>query len=189
MMRQNRGEKVTMGMQAVWDHIRLAAERTPDNIALVDDRSDRQLTFAELVEDVEAAAAGLGAAGLRPGQKVATMLPNVLEHVIAILALHRLGTVVCMINPRLKPEEAGMLIADAGMAGAVCVADPAIIAAARDALPIDAPVLTVGGVANGTAAFETCHANGYELPPWSSPTRKVWPSCFIRPVPPACPRA
>ena len=120
-MRQNREEKVTMGMQAVWDHIRLAAERTPDNIALVDDRSDRQLTFAELVEDVEAAAAGLGAAGLRPGQKVATMLPNVLEHVIAILALHRLGTVVCMINPRLKPEEAGMLIADAGMAGAVCV--------------------------------------------------------------------
>ena len=60
MMRQNRGEKVTMGMQSVWDHIRLAAERTPDNIALVDDRSDRQLTFAELVEDVEAAAAGLG---------------------------------------------------------------------------------------------------------------------------------
>lgn len=169
MMRQNRGEKVTMGMQAVWDHIRLAAERTPDNIAVVDDRSERQLTFAELVEDVEAAAAGLGAAGLKPGQNVATMLPNVLEHVIAILALHRLGTVVCMINPRLKPEEAGMLIADADMAGAVCVADPAIIAAARDALPIDAPLLTVGGVANGTVAFETCHATGYELPPWSSP--------------------
>ena len=116
---------------------------------------------------------------------MATMLPNVLEHVIAILALHRLGTVVCMINPRLKPEEAGMLSPMSG--GAVCVADPAIIAAAR-ALPGDAPVLTVGGVADGTAAFETpqtdmSYRSGHHR------TRKVWPSCFIRPVPPACPKA
>ena len=72
-----------MGMQTVWDHIWLAADRTPDNIAVVDDRSDRRLTFAELVDEVETAAAGLAEAGLRPGQYVATVLPNVLQHVIA----------------------------------------------------------------------------------------------------------
>ena len=122
-MRQNQGEKVTMGMQSVWDHIRLAAERTPDNIALVDDRSDRQLTFAELVEDVEAAAAGLGAAGAETRTESG-------DHAAERAGTRDRdpgaapGTVVCMINPRLKPEEAvRMLIADAGMAGAVCVAD------------------------------------------------------------------
>ncbi|MGB0630331.1 MAG: AMP-binding protein, partial [Alphaproteobacteria bacterium] len=158
-----------MGMQTVWDHIRLAASRTPDNIAVVDDRSDRKLTFSELVEEVESAAAGLAAAGLQPGQYVATALPNVLQHVIAILALHRLGAVVCMINPRLKPEEAGSLMADAGMAGVVCAADPDIVVAARTALPAGAPILTVGGETDGTAAFETCRADAPALPDWTPP--------------------
>ena len=158
-----------MGMQTVWDHVRLAAERTPDGIAVVDDLTDRRLSFAELVADVESAAAGLRAAGLEPGQHVATVLPNVLQHVIAILALHRLGAVVCMINPRLKPEEAGLLMADAGMAGVVCVPDPAIVSAARESLPENAPILTVGGDIAGATAFENCRADKFELPVWASP--------------------
>lgn len=158
-----------MGMQTVWDHVRLAAERTPHGIAVVDDRSDRTLSFAELVAEVESAAAGLSAAGLKPGQHVATVLPNVLQHVIAILALHRLGTVVCMINPRLKPEEAGLLMADAGMAGAICASDPAIVAAARDSLLQNAPILTVGDETDGMLAFEACRSDASGLPAWSSP--------------------
>jgi len=158
-----------MGMQTVWDHIWLAADRTPDNIAVVDDRGDRRLTFAELVDEVETAAAGLAEAGLRPGQYVATVLPNVLQHVIALLALHRLGAVVCMINPRLKPDEAGSLIADADMAGAVCIADEDIVAAARAALPENAPILTVGGEFDGAATFETCRADAADLTAWTPP--------------------
>lgn len=158
-----------MGMQTVWDHIRLAAERTPDGLAVVDDRSDRRLSFTELMQEVESAAAGLAAAGLRPGEHVATVLPNVLEHVIAILALHRLGTVVCMINPRLKPEETGSLMADAGMTGAVCVADQAIVDAARSALPDSAPILTIGGEVDGTKPFEACRSNRDNLPGWTPP--------------------
>ena len=158
-----------MGMQTIWDHIRLAAERTPDGMAVVDDRSDRRLSFLELVNEVESAAAGLADAGLQPGAYVATVLPNVLEHVIAILALHRLGAVVCMINPRLKPEEAGLLMSDAGMTGAVCVADPAIVDAARSALPENAPILTVGGEGGGTASFENCRSSRERLPVWTPP--------------------
>ena len=51
-------------MQTVWDHIRLAAERTPDHIAMQDDRTDRVLTFAELVREVETVAAGFADAGV-----------------------------------------------------------------------------------------------------------------------------
>ena len=158
-----------MGMQSVWDHIRLAAERTPNGIAVVDDRSERCVTYLELVEEVESAAAGLFSAGIQPGQFVATILPNVLEHIFAILALHRLGTIVCMINPRLKPEEAGDLMVDAGMAGAICASDPEIVSAARMALPDGAPIFTVGGVEDHDNSFKMCRGDRAGLPAWKSP--------------------
>ena len=158
-----------MGMQSVWDHIRLAAERTPSGIAVVDDRSERCVTYLELVEEVENAAAGLFSAGFQPGQFVATILPNVLEHIFAILALHRLGTIVCMINPRLKPEEAGDLMVDAGMAGAICASDPEIVSAARMALPDGAPIFTVGGVEDHDNSFKMCRGDRAGLPAWKSP--------------------
>lgn len=158
-----------MGMQSVWDHIRLAAERTPSGIAVVDDRSERCITYLELVEEVENAAAGLFSAGFQPGQFVATILPNVLEHIFAILALHRLGTIVCMINPRLKPEEAGDLMVDAGMAGAICASDPEIVSAARMALPDGAPIFTVGGVEDHDNSFKMCRGDRAGLPAWKSP--------------------
>ena len=158
-----------MGMQTVWDHIRLAADRTPSHIAVVDDQSARTLTFTDLIYEVECVAAGLAAVGLKPGQHVGTVLPNVLQHVIAILALHRLGAIVCMINPRLKPNEAGQLIADARMSGVLCVADEGVVTAARAVLPEDAPILVVGGPTEGDCAFEKCRGDGAELPDWMPP--------------------
>ena len=156
-------------MQTVWDHIRLATDRTPGNIAVVDDQSGRQLTYADLVAEVESTAAGLRAAGLRRGQRFATALPNVLEQIFALLALHRLGTVVCIINPRLKPEEAAQLMHDAGAAGVVCLPDAEILAAGRDALPQDAPVLAVGERVEGVSPFESCRADANDLPDWTPP--------------------
>ncbi|MEE2997625.1 MAG: AMP-binding protein, partial [Pseudomonadota bacterium] len=158
-----------MGMQTVWDHIRLAADRTPSHIAVVDDQSARTLTFTDLIYEVECVAAGLAAVGLKPGQHVGTVLPNVLQHVIAILALHRLGAIVCMINPRLKPNEAGQLIADARMSGVLCVADEGVVTAARAVLPEDAPILVVGGPTEGDCAIEKCRGDGAELPDWMPP--------------------
>ena len=59
-------------MQTVWDHIRLAADRTPDQVAMVDDRSDKTLTFSGLVEEVDAVAAGLASLDIGSGDRVAT---------------------------------------------------------------------------------------------------------------------
>ena len=91
-------------MQTAWDHVRLAAERTPGHLAIVDDQNDRSYTIQQLVEEVEAVAAGFMEGGIGPGQRTATVLPNVIEHAVAILAFHRLRTEVCLVNPRLKPE-------------------------------------------------------------------------------------
>lgn len=156
-------------MQTVWDHVRLAAARTPGHPAVVDDRSDRELSFSDLVAETEAMSAGFAAAGIRAGDRIATMMPNFLEHAIAILALHRLGTVVCMINPRLKPDEAAALIGDGGITGLVCPADEEIVVPARATLPTGAPVFTFGGVIGDSQDLSTCRADAAGLPPWQTP--------------------
>lgn len=156
-------------MQTVWDHVRLAAARTPGHPAIIDDRSDRQLSFAELIAEAEAMAAGFAASGIAHGRRVATMLPNVLEHAVAILALHRLGAVVCLINPRLKPEEAAALMADGDVTGLVCPADEAIVIAARGELPSDAPVVTFGGTIGDSQDLATCRGDATTLAPWMTP--------------------
>ena len=130
-------------MQTVWDHVRLAAARTPDHAAIVDDRSERRLTYGQLIAEAETVAAGLADAGVAPGCRVATMLSNLWEHAIAILALHRLGTVPCLVNPRLKPDEAGAPIRDGGIAAAIRMTDA--YGAVRDSLPSGAPLFCVGG--------------------------------------------
>ena len=160
-------------MQTVWDHIRLAASRTPGRIAIVDDKTDRTLTFAGLVAEAETVAAGLSRAGIAPGDRVATVLPNVLAHAIAILAVHRLGAVLCLVNPRLKPDEAGALIADGSVSSAICVADDAMVSAVQAALPPGAPLYTLGGAADRTDGdtrdFAACRGDAANLPAWQTP--------------------
>jgi 2-furoate---CoA ligase len=156
-------------MQTVWDHIRLAADRTPDRTAVVDDRTDRTLTYAELVGETECVAAGLAGAGISPGDRVATMLPNILEHAIALLAVHRLGAVLCMINPRLKSDEAGALMADGGVSAVICSADEETVAAARVALPSGTLIFTVGGEVPETQDLAACRGAAATLAPWRIP--------------------
>lgn len=156
-------------MQTVWDHVRLAADRTPDRTAIVDDRSERSLSYTGLVEEVETVAAGLSAIGIGPGDRVATALPNFLDHAILLLAVHRLGAVLCLINPRLKPNEAAALMADSGVVAVMCMADDQVVAAARAALKDDVPILTAGGVVDGTADLSACRGEASLLAPWQRP--------------------
>ncbi|MEC7490552.1 MAG: AMP-binding protein [Pseudomonadota bacterium] len=156
-------------MQTVWDHVRLAAERTPDKTAIVDDRTKRSFNYRELVDEVETVAAGLMEKGIGPGQRTATVLPNVIEHTIAILALHRLKTEVCLINPQLKPEEVGALITEGECIAVVCLGDDRIAEAAREAIPEGGTVFSVEASTDFTADFSSCRGNSLELGPWVSP--------------------
>ena len=82
------------GYELLW----MAAERTPMHPALIDDRTDRRLTYAELIAEVDAVAAGFAARGIGRGVRVAIALPGVWEHCIAILALMRLNAVYKHVN-------------------------------------------------------------------------------------------
>ena len=89
-------------MLSTFDLVWMAAERAPNHLAIVDDRTDRRLTFSQLMEEIELVAAGLAARHIRSGMRVATVLPSTFDHCIALLALSRLGAVPALINFRLR---------------------------------------------------------------------------------------
>ncbi|MGH7944412.1 MAG: AMP-binding protein [Opitutaceae bacterium] len=153
-------------MQTIHDLVRLAAARNPGQLAIVDDRTDRRLTYRQLIEEIDAYAAGFFAAGVRPGTIVATVLPNLYEHALAILSLHRLGAAPALINPRLKPEEAAGLVRQGEMNAAVMLPDEAGVRAVSGVLPRGAPLITVGPGPAGSRMLESCRADPKAIAPW-----------------------
>jgi long-chain acyl-CoA synthetase len=142
-------------MTSVADLIPAAAQRRPDKPALI--HGEAVITYGELEDRVARCAGALQALDIEPGDRVALLLGNVPEFVVALHgALHR-GAVAAPLNVMLTPEELGFILADGG-ASAV-VADPALapaVLAVRDRLPSLRHVLVTGTgpVPRGAASFE-----------------------------------
>ncbi len=79
------------------------AARYPNRVAL--DFYGATTTYAELLDQVERAAQALHEAGVRAGDRVAVILPNCPQHVVAFYAVLRLGAVVAEHNPLASAEE------------------------------------------------------------------------------------
>ncbi|MFH8800883.1 long-chain fatty acid--CoA ligase [Streptomyces sp. NPDC017936] len=71
-------------------------------------------SYAELDERSARAAALLRAEGVRPGDRVAVMLPNVPEFVVLYYAALRAGAIVVPLNPLLKERETAYHLTDSG---------------------------------------------------------------------------
>lgn len=79
-----------------------ALRRRDDHIAVIaggEDRPVTQLTYAELAEQVAAAAAGLRALGVARGDRVGGFLPNVPETLVAFLATASIGAIWSCCSP------------------------------------------------------------------------------------------
>jgi long-chain acyl-CoA synthetase len=89
------------------------AQRFPRRVAL--EFLGRSLTYRELWREVEAFAKGLQEAGLRPGDRVAIMLPNSPQFVIAFYGTLLAGGVGVNVNPMYTPRELRHQLKDAGV--------------------------------------------------------------------------
>ncbi len=89
-----------------------AAQRYPQRAALV--FFDAVLTFAQLNQLIDRAAAALQALGLAPGDRVSVLMPNCPQLVIVYEAVWRCGGVVVPSNPMYTPAEFAHQAADAG---------------------------------------------------------------------------
>lgn len=80
-----------------------AASRYPERAAL--DFMSRQTTYRELERQVRQAATVLEGAGVQPGDRVALVLPNCPQHVVAVFATSLLGAIIVEHNPLAPPAE------------------------------------------------------------------------------------
>ena len=80
----------------------------------------RTTSYAELGAQVQQVAEGLRILGVEAGDRVAIILPNCPQHVVAFYAILRLGAVVVEHNPLATPHELGELFADHGAKVAIC---------------------------------------------------------------------
>jgi long-chain acyl-CoA synthetase len=73
------------------------------SLAIVD--GAERVTYAQLDQRAQRAAAGLLAHGLRAGHRIAVLLGNRLEFVVSLLAIARMGGIVVPVGTRLRRPE------------------------------------------------------------------------------------
>jgi long-chain acyl-CoA synthetase len=100
-----------------------AAAREGARTALV--LGDEQLSYLELDVASAKVAGMLRARGLRAGDRVAVMLPNVPQFAMAYYGVLRMGGIVVPMNPLLKAREVEHYVGDSG--AAVVLDDPAAL--------------------------------------------------------------
>jgi long-chain acyl-CoA synthetase len=103
--------------ESLVDLLAASAKRFGPRVAL--DFYGARTTYAELDEQVSRAASALASLGVRAGDRVAIVLPNCPQHVVAFYAALRLGAVVVEHNPLYTPRELETQLVDHGARVAV----------------------------------------------------------------------
>ena len=118
------------------DLVRSAAQRRGDGVAFV--HRGTTLTWAQVDTAVDAAAAGLLALGLAPGDRVGIHLPNTPDFPVAYFGVLRAGLVAVPLNPGYTRDELGHALGDSGARALVTTRGTAataqVVAAELDAL-------------------------------------------------------
>ncbi len=96
-----------------------AAEQLPDHPAVI--YGEQSWTYAALNRDVIRAAAMLQRLGVRPGDRVGILLPNVPEYIVAANAIWRAGGITVAISPLMVEEEVHRLLQTTGCRFVVCL--------------------------------------------------------------------
>src|SRR5450631_121995 len=95
-----------------------SAVRFGDRVAL--DFFGAETTYLQLARQVGRAAEAFRAAGVRAGDRVALVLPNCPQHVVAFYATLRLGAFVVEHNPLYTASELEHQLSDCGATVVVC---------------------------------------------------------------------
>ena len=155
-----------------------AAVDVPDRQALVE-TGGRTLTWSLLEDEVGRIATGLGARGIRAGQRVMIVVGNRIEFVTAYLGVLRAQVVAVPVNPRSAPGEVARMIADSGTR--LVVVDETALDVVRAALVelagfdgVAAPTVVVTGAdpGEGEVAFADLRADVVRpVPPLPDPEK------------------
>jgi amino acid adenylation domain-containing protein len=98
-----------LGRQTLTSLVQSQCARTPQAIAISSHGAD--ITYAQLLNRVEQAAAALGNAGMKPGDTIGVQLPRSAESIVLALAIMRIGGVYLPMDPDW-PEQRSALVSE-----------------------------------------------------------------------------
>ena len=130
----------------------------PDKEALVEygERGVRRLTWGELDATINRLAHALVSRGVKGGSRIALMLPNCIEYLIAQQALARIGATAVQIGYRSKPGEIAYILQNAEPVATIVHGDyRAAMDEARAQTKHGGPQIVVGGSVNGRSTSAT----------------------------------
>ncbi|HEV7980683.1 acyl--CoA ligase family protein [Amycolatopsis sp.] len=144
-----------------------SAEVFPEKTAIV--YGDRRITYRDFAAEATRLASALKASGVEPGDRVAYLLPNIPETLVAHFGVPLAGAVLVAVNTRLAAAEIRQILAHSG--AKLLVVDSALHGSV--APDVDVEIVTVTDPASGATsargiAYEELLARGSDEPlPWS----------------------
>jgi acyl-CoA synthetase (AMP-forming)/AMP-acid ligase II len=133
--------------------------RSPDKVALIDDRA--RLTFTAVDTQAGSLARAFATAGARPGDRVAVILPNSIPFIVTETAVLRACMVKVPLNIRFHVNEVMYSLADSEPKILVCDhAYAKAVAPRRAELPSIAAIFVVGAEMGGCESYDATVARG-----------------------------
>ena len=139
---------------------------------------DRRLTYREFADETTRIARALQASGIRPGDRVAYLCPNLAEMLIAHFAVPLAGGALVAMNVRLSPDEVGYISRHSGAKLLIVaeellpsVPDAESLGDVREVIVIpgsDSDAATAGNGARSLRAYDEFAGRGSLEPlPWT----------------------
>ena len=136
--------------------------RNPDGDALV--CGDERLTYRQLQQQSARVAAGMAARGVEAGDRVALLLGNRIEFVLALFAATRLGAITVPLSVREQTPGLAYMLDHCAAVLLVHEAELAPVLPPASALPALRSRIATGGACDGAEPFEALlgHGDGAE---------------------------
>ncbi len=150
-----------LGCTRIHDLLASQASAIGDSIACVD--GEQRLGYRDLAAEVDQFARGLIAAGIRPGDRVATMVPPSLDFWLTYLASVSVGAIWMGLNPRYQLPEYAYLLDDARPALVFCRSnyeDREYLAELRSVAPEGTAFVALGEARDGADTLDDFLAKG-----------------------------
>lgn len=142
--------------------VRAFAARQPHTRALVDKRTGRTRTFAELADDLDTTAAALRAAGVRPGDRTALFVATGIEFTTLVFGCFQAGAVPVLVDPGMGVQNVINCLREQQPPALVGIAKAHVLRQlARHAFrSVRTSVLVGGSFFPGAQALEALRARG-----------------------------
>jgi long-chain acyl-CoA synthetase len=135
-----------------------AVQRQPDGDALV--CGEQRLTWRGLAQQCARLAGGLAARGVRQGDRVALLLGNRIEFVIALFAAARLGAMSVPLSTREQTPGLAYMLSHCAAVALLHEAQLAAVLPAASEVPALRTRVVLGGSCEGSEPFEALLCDG-----------------------------